>query len=85
MISELVRPVEKEDFQVPAVVFLTPKRRCRPPSTVGFEDEAAGGSVSLIASPTRRGHKLKRSGRVVFRWAKSNLPLGAVQAPSYLP
>lgn len=74
MISEPVRPVEGGAFQVPAIVFLAPKRRSRPNSATTLENKEADELTVLNASPIRRGYRLKRSGRLMLRWIGPKLP-----------
>jgi hypothetical protein len=85
MISEPTKGIEKKAFRVPAVVSLPPKRRFRAYSAAIFEDKEADESIVPIISPVRRGHRLKRSGRLVLRWVDSKLLSPAVKAASDIP
>jgi hypothetical protein len=84
MISEPTGAVEKKASRFPAAV-LPPKRRFRAHSATVLEDKEADESIAATTSPVRRGHRLKRTGRLVLRWVDPKLlqPLG--QVATYKP
>ena len=85
MTSEPTGAVEKETYRSPAAVSLPPKRRSRADSATNFEDQEADESIVPPISPVRRGHRLKRSGRLVLRWVNPKLGAPATEVASYKP
>jgi hypothetical protein len=87
MISEpKTGAVKKEAFRFPVAVSLPPKRRFRRCSSSSiFGDKETGESIVPIISPVRRGYRLRRSGRLVFRSVHPKLLASVAQAASYTP
>jgi hypothetical protein len=84
MISELKNAATTADgHPVLMAVSLAPKRRCRPSSAAIFEHGDVGESLAPNSSPVRRRYKLKRSGRLVWRWIDPKCPAG--KALSQIP
>jgi hypothetical protein len=75
----------KKTLRFPAIVSLAPKRRFRTNSAITFEYDETSESLVPLSAPVTRRHKLKRTGRVVLRWADPELLRGAVQAKPYIP
>jgi len=84
MITEPNNAATAQGHPILMAVSLVPKRRCRASSAIVFEHDDVGESLAPVISPVRRPHRLKRSGRLVWRWIDPKLcPVG--KALSHIP
>ncbi len=84
MISEPNNAATAEGHPVLMTMSLVPKRRYRASSATIFAHDDVGESLAPVISPVRRPYKLRRSGRLVWRWVDPKL-CPASKALSHIP